>query len=145
MGVTATAAAMKNKLRINAEWRANRRKDSDAFKEAEQMSRDKYNEFTKLSRAFVRAYPNEFKTFLLARSRDTAARQSFGQPRHMLPEGSSTPVSPSILPGSSTPPPIQLPDFTSSVSSGRIPSAQKLESGRLPASHMIDLLGLARD
>jgi hypothetical protein len=30
-----------------------------ATAEAEQMSRDKYNEFTKLSRAFVRAYPNE--------------------------------------------------------------------------------------
>jgi hypothetical protein len=52
-----------------------------ATAEAEQMSRDKYNEFTKLSRAFVRAYPNEFKTFLLARSRDTVARQSFGLPR----------------------------------------------------------------
>jgi hypothetical protein len=57
MGITATTIAKKSKLKRNAAWRANRRKDSDAFKEAEQMSRDKYNEFTKLSRAFVRAYP----------------------------------------------------------------------------------------
>jgi hypothetical protein len=84
-------------------------KDSDAFKEAEQMSRDKYNEFTKLSRAFVRAYPNEFKTFLLARSRDIVARQSFGLPRTpvsaeggLRPQIDSLPVqgmmSPHLLP-----------------------------------------------
>jgi hypothetical protein len=137
MGVTATAAAKKNKLRINADWRANRRKDSDAFKEAEQMSRNKYNEFTKLSRAFVRAYPNEFKIFLLARSRNTVARQSFGQPCHM-PEWSSqssTPVSPILTP------PIDL----KSSPSGGMPSAQKLESSRLPDSSTLTKLGIRLD
>jgi hypothetical protein len=119
MGITATTIAKKRKLKRNADWRSNRRKDSNAFKEAEQMSRDKYNEFTKLSRAFVRAYPNEFKTFLLAKQGNVVARQSFGLPRHMP----ATMAAPSA-------PPVHLPDF-SAVSSGRIPSAQELESRRL--------------
>lgn len=83
MGIAAAATARKNMLKRSAEWRANRRKDSDTFKASEQMSRDKYNEFTKLSGEFSRTYPNEFNNFLLAKQSNVVARQSFGLPRHM--------------------------------------------------------------
>jgi hypothetical protein len=154
MGITATTIAKKSKLKRNADWRANARKESDKFKASEQMSRDKYNEFTKLSRAFVRAYPNEFKTFLLAKQGNVVARQSFGLPRHMpatMPaEGG---LRPSTFPEGSSTPPVQLPDFrSSSVSSGRIPSAQELEGRRLqptaaesPSGNALDILGIRRD
>jgi hypothetical protein len=125
MGVTATAAAKQNKLRITREWKANERTTSDKFKQSEQMSRDRHNQLTKLSRAFVRAYPNEFKTFLLARSRGAVARQSFGQPRYMVPQ-------PIRVPQPITLSPIQLSDFKSVSSSPdgpfggrRIPTAQQ--------------------
>jgi hypothetical protein len=127
MGVAATAAAKKNKLKITREWKANARKDSDAFKASEQMSRDKYNEFTKLSRAFVAAYPDEFKTFLVARSRGIpVARQSFGLPRHMPTTVPATMLAPMT--------PIQLTDFKSFPSERRVPSAQSLEARRIQPS-----------
>jgi hypothetical protein len=73
MGIAAAATARKNMLKRSAEWRANRRKDSDTFKASEQMSRDKYNEFTKLSGEFSRTYPNEFNNFLLAKQSNVVA------------------------------------------------------------------------
>ena len=123
--MAAAATAMKNRLKRNAELGANRRHTGDTvFLAAEQASRHRYNEFTKLSREFSKAYPNEFKNFLMARSRGIpVARQSFGLPRHTPPV--------TVLSGQSMPP-IQLPDFRSVTSSGRIPSAQHMESSRMP-------------
>jgi hypothetical protein len=139
MGITATATAKERRLKRNADRRAERRIDSDTFKAAEQMSRDKYNEFTKLSRAFVRAYPNEFKNFLMAHSRGAVARQSFGLPRHIPP----------VVSQSSTPaevrPPIQLPDFRSVSSSGRTPTAQQNENSRLSSAAVLTQLGIRLD
>jgi hypothetical protein len=84
MGIAAAATARKNMLRRSAEWRANRRAMGDTkFISAEQQSRAKWNEFTKLSRDFAKAYPNEFKTFLMAKEHNKVAIQSFGLPRHM--------------------------------------------------------------
>jgi hypothetical protein len=134
MGVTATDAAKKNKLRITREWKANARIESNKFKASEQMSRDKYNEFTKQSRTFARAYPNEFKLFLLARSKNMQApRQSFGPSRHM-PEVVTTPVT-------------QLPNLRpmSSSSSGSVPSAAAMEAKRLPQSDVLNALGIRLD
>ena len=83
MGMQAAATARQNKLKRNAEWRANRRLTSDEFKKAEKASHDKYGEFRRLSMEFTRAYPNEFKTFLLTKQHNQVARQSFGIPRDM--------------------------------------------------------------
>jgi hypothetical protein len=99
MGVNATAAANQNKLKRNAKWRANRRTTSDAFLEAEQKSRDRYNEFTKLSRMFVKAYPQEFAKWM--REGRQVTRQPFGLPRHI-----PAPPAPTMAA-----PPVQLPDF----------------------------------
>lgn len=50
MGMASAAAATQNKLRITREWKADRRAMKDGkFLASAQMSRDKYNEFTKLS------------------------------------------------------------------------------------------------
>lgn len=126
MGITATAAAKERRLKRNADRRAERRINSDTFKDAEQQSRDRYNEYTKLSREFSKSYPNEFKNFLLAKSRDMQVpRQSFGLPRHI----------PAIVPRHVTSPttaPIQLPDFKSVSSERRIPSASAMEASRMP-------------
>jgi hypothetical protein len=150
MGITATAVAKRNKLKRNAEWRATRRTTSDAFKKAEQESRDRYNEFTKLSREFSKTYPNEFKNFLMAKSRGVVARQTFGLPRNV------SATTPAITPATMAAP-IQLPDFRSVSSSGSVPSAQKLEANRLtviptnengrpkPPASILDILGIARD
>ena len=55
---------MDKRLERNREWKAHRRLNSDEFLKAEQKSRDKYNEFTKLSRTFAKAYPWDFAKFL---------------------------------------------------------------------------------
>jgi hypothetical protein len=155
MGITATAVAKRNKLKRNAEWRANRRATSDVFLKAEQQSRAKYNEFTNLSREFAKTYPNEFKLFLQAKMHNgSVARQSFGLPRHipattLLTSG----LQPATLPATmATPltgilqPPVRLPDF-GVVSSGRIPSAQQNESRRIDpaASGTLAQLGIRLD
>jgi hypothetical protein len=126
MGIAAAATARRNKLKRNAEWRTNRRIMSDAFKQTEQQSRDKYSDFVKLSREFSKAYPDEFKMFLLAKSKNMQApRQSFGIPRHI-----PATVTPHVT--SPTTPPIQLHDFRSVSSERRIPSASAMEASRMP-------------
>lgn len=128
MGMAAADTARRNKLKRNADWRANRRITSNAFKNAEHQSRDRYNEYTKLSREFSKAYPNEFKMFLLAKSKNMQApRQSFELPRHISPTGVAQSVT------SPTTPPIQLPDFRSVSSERRIPSASAMEASRMPS------------
>jgi hypothetical protein len=142
MGITATAAAMKNKLKINAEWRANRRTTSDAFLKVEQESRDRYNEFTKLSREFSKTYPNEFKNFVMAKAdgRPVAPRP-FGTPRHMPA------ITAPHMPAPTFAPIPVLPDSTDRQSlPRRIPTAQEMENSRpKPAADMLSLLGLRLD
>lgn len=141
MGMTATVAAKQNKLRINAEWRAQRRISSDAFLKAEQKSRDRYNEFTKLSREFSKAYPIEFKTFLMSKAEGRpVARQSFGLPRHMPP------VAPHMLPITTAAGGLRPMPTVHLSHSGRIPNAQELENNRpKPAADMLAALGIRLD
>jgi hypothetical protein len=122
MGIAVAVTAKKNMLRRSAEWRANRRSSGDVvFLQSEQASRDKYNEFTRLSREFSKTYPKEFKNFLLAKAEGRQVAQRFA-PRHMsslAPEGSSIPTIP-----------ITLPTTDSRV----IPSAVAMESRRLASA-----------
>ena len=125
MGIAAAAAtARKNMLKRSAEWRAQRRSSGDVvFLQSEQASRDKYNEFTKLSREFSKTYPNEFKTFLLAKQHNQVARQSFGIPRDM---NAPIEAAPSRAPSHMLP--TTLHDHRS------IPSAAAIEGRRLASA-----------
>jgi hypothetical protein len=128
MGMAAAATAMKNRLKRNAEWRAHKRDSKDVvFLQSEQASRDKYNEFTKLSREFSKTYPNEFKTFLLAKQYNRVARQSFGITRNM--SETITPVAPPHM--STT---LHNIDQRLTTPSGSIPSAVAMEGKRLQSA-----------
>src|ERR1700677_3503948 len=85
MGMAASAITMRNRLRRSAEWRFRKRAERDVvFLASEQKSRDRYNGFTKLSREFSKAYPNEFKTFCMAKAEGRqVAHSAFGLPRHI--------------------------------------------------------------
>jgi hypothetical protein len=136
MGIAAAATARKNMLKRSAEWRAQRRSSGDVvFLQSEQASRDKYNEFTKLSREFAKLYPNEFKTFLLAKQHNQVARQSFGIPRNM--SETITPVTPSNMPTT-----LHYIDQRLTTPFGSIPSAAAIEGKRLKSAginHLAEL------
>jgi hypothetical protein len=136
MGITATAVAKRNKLKRNAEWRAIRRTTSDAFKKAEQESRDRYNEFTKLSRMYCKTHPWEFAMWVQKLQKGVMpVAPSAGPQSRMLPTMSirMLPTVTHIVPPSS--------------SGRRIPTAQEMERSRLsPApDNALALLGIRLD
>jgi hypothetical protein len=55
--------AYANNLKANAAYRAYRRSVDSEFLMAEQQSRQRYNEFNKLARAFAKRYPEQFVQF----------------------------------------------------------------------------------
>jgi len=137
MGITATAVAKRNKLKRNAEWRAIRRTTSDAFKKAEQESRDRYNDFTKLSRMYCKTHPWEFAMWVqkLQKAEVMPLAPSAGPQSRMLPT-MYTPMLPTVT-----------HIVTPSSSGRRIPTAEEMERSRLsPApDNALALLGIRLD
>ena len=115
--VTQTAKTKANKLKGNAEYRAHRRANDEAFAESERASQKRHTELNKWARAFVRAHPTEFHQFLRAKGADSQVlRSALGLTPHV-----SSPT---------TPPVIQ----------------PRNENGRpKPAADWISILGIARD
>jgi len=120
--VTQTAKTKANKLKGNAEYRAHRRANDEAFAESERASRKRHTDFNRWARAFARAHPTEFHQFLRAKGADSQVlRSALGLTPHMPA------TTPAIMPAQSVSP--------NGNGGPKAPAAVDL----------IALLGLARD
>lgn len=100
MGVQATAAAKAKRLATTRDWKRKQRAEGNQkYITAERRSCDKYNNFTRLCKLFVKTYPDAFQVFCEAHSRDMArapiSRSASSSP--MLP------TSPTIIPAPDKP------------------------------------------
>jgi hypothetical protein len=100
MGMQATAAAKTKRLATTRDWKRKKRAEGDPkYVAKERKSCEKYNNFTRLCKLFVKTYPDAFNVFCIAHNKGMArapiSRSASSSP--MLP------TSPPIMPPPSKP------------------------------------------
>jgi hypothetical protein len=76
MGMQAAAAAKAKRLATTRDWKRKQRANGNLkYIEKERRSCDRYNEFTRLCKLFVKTYPDAFQVFCEARKAGLARAQ----------------------------------------------------------------------